>query len=232
MAARTRVQLLDEIRDRGDFPSANYPDSVEGYRIVNQSIRALEAMIASESPEWRLTSAPITIVGGTASYPLPTGLLSLVAVQAQLDGTGGRWINLRRFMLQDIAFSGEATSWTSMSHPPTYRVMGETIMFDPPPGSAGIPVRVWYIPGPTELDDDVKTYDAGVPGWDEWLVVDGVMKLREKEQTDVSELAARKAELRNDILAFVPKRDQGAPERTIDVIGGLPGEDDWESVLG
>lgn len=65
---------------------------------------------------------------------------------------------------------------------------------------------------------DYLTQLDGISGWEEYPVVDVAIKCKDKEESSVDVLAARKAGLRKRIEETAINRDPGQPARTADVM--------------
>lgn len=91
-----------------------------------------------------------------------------------------------------------------------YRLMGNTLMFIPLPGS-GQQVTVWYVPRLTQPLKDTDVLD-GVSGWTEYVIVDAAIKALQKEESDVSVLMVQKQMLLKRIEDTGNNRDIGEPD--------------------
>jgi len=94
-------------------------------------------------------------------------------------------------------------------------------------------ITVWYIPLPPRFRWKTVTAGEGldilfspdtqwVPGfahWDEYLVVDVAMRIRDKEESEVQLLMAQKQQITQRILAQAPTRDAQFPETVQDTQG-------------
>jgi hypothetical protein len=65
---------------------------------------------------------------------------------------------------------------------------------------------------------DYTTRIDGVAGWEEYIIIDTAIKMKDKEESDVMVLAARKAEKKKDIEGIAANRDPGSAARTADVM--------------
>ena len=84
------------------------------------------------------------------------------------------------------------------------------------PGTSGNNnIRVWYIPVMTELAIDADELD-GVNGYEELVVIDTAIKMKTKQEDDVSVLMARKQELLRRIEKVSQDRDAGMSHRVTD----------------
>jgi hypothetical protein len=60
-----------------------------------------------------------------------------------------------------------------------------------------------------------------INGWEEYIIVDSAIKILGKEESDATVMGARKAALLGRIQSIAENRDQGAPGRTVDVMGNF-----------
>lgn len=63
----------------------------------------------------------------------------------------------------------------------------------------------------------------GVSGWEEYIIVDAAIKCKDKEESDVTVLAARKGGLKQRIEGVAANRDPGTAARTADVLSSYYG---------
>lgn len=68
---------------------------------------------------------------------------------------------------------------------------------------------------------DYNTPIDGVAGWEEYIVIDAAIKCKDKEESDVTVLAARKVEKKKEIEGISANRDTGAPARVADVMNDM-----------
>ena len=113
-----------------------------------------------------------------------------------------------------------------------YRLMGSQIEFVPTP-SAGQTIRIWYIPRLVELLQDTDMVD-GVSGWTEYIITDAAIKALQKEESDVSVLAAQKMALIKRIEESAMNRDVGQPDTITDIRrnGAWGGGYGWNGPIG
>ena len=96
-----------------------------------------------------------------------------------------------------------------------YRIIGRKIWFLPnPDGSASI--DLWYIPLAPLLESDDDEFDA-INGWEEFAIVDTAIKMLTKEESDTSQLEARRLKLENRIIEAANNRDAANPFKIADV---------------
>lgn len=91
-----------------------------------------------------------------------------------------------------------------------YRVLGNNLTFIPTP-STGQYITVWYIPRAQILLKDIDVCDF-VSGWSEYIIVLAAIKALQKEESDVSILAAELMSLKKRIEETATNRDAGQPD--------------------
>lgn len=216
----TLANLRTEVRNRGEIRSVYVSDS-ELNTYINQSIAELYDLLCSMSPDFYLTTSDISVVANTDSYALPATFYRLRAIAYVRTSTD--IISLKRMMLN------ERFGWppTVGSGPETtrYRVTGSNVIFAPIPQWTGT-VRLYFIAAPTKLSADGDTFD-GISGWEEYVVVDALMKCWVKEESDISPLMAQKAALKARIESMAYDRDEGQTDYVRDV----EDEAHWPSFL-
>jgi len=86
-------------------------------------------------------------------------------------------------------------------------------------------ISVWYIPLPPRFSEgEVIPERQTIPGfahWDEYLTVDVAARMRDKEESDTTQLLMHKSQITQRLLANVPDREAEFPEKVQDVLGGL-----------
>ena len=73
------------------------------------------------------------------------------------------------------------------------------------------------IEGKDVLHTDHDPIYPGVSGWEEWIVLKVAIRLLAKEESDTSDLRADLAEVDARISAAAGRRDEGRPERMVDL---------------
>lgn len=206
---RTLTQLRSEIRDRGDLRSVRHTDDMLT-RNVNQSIAELYDLLVSVSPDYFLSSDDISVSSGTANYALVSDFYKCVGVDVQ---DSSNWHSLRRF---NFAERNQMQQGGGVEKTGTrYRVMGSNLRLRPTPNWTGT-VRLWYIPAPSVLSEDTDTFD-GVSGWEEYVIVDCILKAKVRDEEDIQEVMAQKQILVGRIQELAAERDVSEPDRIRDV---------------
>lgn len=218
MSTRTLTQLLAEVRQRADSTSDDsFITDAELTRYINQSAKELyDLLIQNQGQEYYLSRSTTNFVNGTDTYSLPATFYKLLGVD--INGSNGDVDSAKPYML-DERNAYLNYPWPYLSGEPVfYRISGANIEFIPMPGTSATSYTLLYIPAFVDLvfPDVGNTPFDGFNGWEEYVVVDAAMKMLEKEESDTSALAMRKALLVRRIESLSANRDAGAPERVKD----------------
>ena len=218
MATRTLVQLRTEARQRADMENDDsFVSDAELTRMVNQSIKELyDLLIQYQDHAYYATSTTATMTPGTASYALPSTFYRLLGVDVVVSGVT---YTLKPFHFQERnKYSDDTWSFVGRIRgcSAKYRINGSNIVFSPVPDSA-YSYTLWYAPQFVDLAHDTNDSFEGINGWEEYVVVDAAMKMLEKEESDVSHLQLRKAQLTERIVGLAADRDAGMPSVILDV---------------
>jgi hypothetical protein len=218
------TNLIAEVRYRADMTGSEFVSDTEITGYLNRELAKLhQFIVANQGQPYIYSSRTFTTSNGTATYAIDTGdFFQLMAVDINI-GTG-IVLSARPFMGPERnAYNSVALTGWDPYLPIYYRLEGANIRFIPTPGGAHS-VTIWYLPKPSTLA--ASTVGGGVQsidlycGWDEYLVLGAAYKCLVKEEN--SSAAALKAE-QNEVLeiikTMISRRDAGAPERAVDVIG-------------
>jgi hypothetical protein len=183
------------------------------------------------------TSNSYALPDGTNAYLLKDGVtiapafFKLLGVDLQVQGATNGWLTLKRFPFTErnrFTFPNVQLGYGRRDML-MYRPIGNMLWLTPIP-SGGQTIRIFYVPRLSVPTQDTDVID-GVNGWEEYLVIDAAIKALQKEESDVSVLAAQKAAIIARLEAEAENRDAGSPERVADVRGrrgsyGAPAGDD------
>jgi hypothetical protein len=186
---------------------------------INEAIAALENLLLDEDSVLRGTTTTGNIVSGTQTTAVPSDLLKLVGVQ--IKDTDGYWYWLESCPLQEIETRDTSTDRRGMR----YTLYGDDLHFDKIPGWSEIDgVKFWYVPSHTNISG-TGTYD-GVNGWDEYVVAQVVVWVKEKAEKDITSAAALLGLAEKKVLRAARKRNRGQPDR-IRITRGFGGMRDY-----
>lgn len=191
------------IRERGEISDVYVTDTVMD-SWINSAIKDLYDHILTVNQDYFVSvSNNISISSGTDSYSLPSDFAHLLRTEVLYQGDND-WRPLERFMLSERSnytyFDGTKLNWR-------YRVMGDLLYISPVPTESGT-VRLWYVPVPPTLSDDADTEDF-IFGWDEYVILDCLIRHAQKEESDHMPFAAKQAACLERILSRAKQRDYG-----------------------
>lgn len=192
----TVASLRTRIRQRADVETADQANSIvttdELDTVINEAYRALYDIIANHAgPHYYATSASVS----PSSFTLPADFYRALGVDLPNFWGTSRPYSLRRFSFAERNRRAGAL-FAAGYDPPTYRIEGGVIRWEPTSAAPTSAVTLWYIPTPAALATG-GSFD-GVNGWDEFVVCWGVRYVKEKQEEDSGPaiLKLREAEAR------------------------------------
>lgn len=201
----TLAELRTQSRQRADMEHSKFVKDSELNSYLNNSIAELHDLLSEAygAEYFVKSSADIPIVNGTDAYTLPSDFYELKGVDIKLAQD---WITVDMFNFNERNRFAEFGAWTGAgSVNVRYRLIGDTIMLTPSPDQNAT-MRIWYVPLATRLASDTDTlndYNA----YSEYVIVDAAIKMMQKEESDVSILAAQKQGLVDRIRGKAMQRD-------------------------
>ena len=209
--AYDRAELRTLIRQRADMENSTFIGDTELNNYIQDSVRALhDKLIAACGQQFGWAVQTIATTAGDDEYSLANDFYRLLRVDI-LDGDYS--YPLERWDPSEIVRDTAQRNWLSEARP-RYRMRlppGEIVFIPPPDGVYTIEVH-YHIAAPT-LDDDTDD-TAGI--FDEWIILDGAIKCRTKEETDVGQLQSERAIFEQRIDAWARQFDHYKPAHIID----------------
>jgi len=147
--------------------------------------------------------------GTNQLFALPTDFYKLLGVDLQLQaGNSASYVTLQpfNFSQRNRYAVPNFQSFYGVTNL-RYRIHGQQLWLTPLP-VANQTIQLWYIPEPTTLASDSDSFD-GISGWEEYVIVDTVIKAKAKQESDVSVEMAEKQALLLRIQAMGEDRDAG-----------------------
>jgi hypothetical protein len=104
------------------------------------------------------------------------------------------------------------TGW--VGRPIRYILKGAKIIFTPVPTTTDT-VIMYYVPSPAEITagSSIECFS----GFDEYIILDVAIKMKQKEESDVSVLAMEKAEMWKSVMDTLQGRDVSFPQKVTDI---------------
>lgn len=242
----TGEMSLSELRtrslQRADRLNSQFVTLPELNSYINQSMFELYDLLITVYEDYFVAPfAQFTTDGSTFLYPLPDGVRTftnlvgqpyvappfykLLGVDLGLSNAPNAWVTVNKFNLIDrnrFVYPNTASTIYGVFNL-QYRPLGTNVEFIPTP-SANQPLRYIYIPRLAQLLLDTDLTTTGISGWLEYVITDVAIKILQKEESDVSILAAQKMMLVQRINDSAMNRDAGQPDTISDKRQG-----DWNS---
>ena len=210
----TLAQLRTEARFRANMENSKFVEDAELTSYINSAIAELhDLLISCYSNDYYINTYLFNTVGNTADYALPADFYQLRGVDVKLNA--GEFFTINKFNFNERNRNTDL-NWGLIGGPSLrYRLVGNNLRFNPTPDGA-YQVRLWYIPVATKLVADSDTL-ADLNQYYEYVVVQAAIMMLQKEESDVSVLAALKADLRNRIQSMAQNRDADKADSVQDI---------------
>lgn len=206
------------VRQRADMVNSLFVTEPELNGYINSSYQELYDLLVQKYGDNYYVATPysFTTDGVNDTFPLPADFYKLLGVDLQLSGNSPNgYITLRPFNFAErnrYIIPNYTTPYGTSNL--RYRLLGNGLWLTPR-ASSGQTVRLWYVPRLTLPVNDADVID-GVSGWEEYIVVDAVIKCKLKEESDPSVELALKQELVKRIESAAENRDAGSPPTVVD----------------
>lgn len=220
----TLAQLRTAIRERGDFKNStgDYTNSFitdsELNSYINQSYFELyDLLIQKYGDDYFVKVPPYSFQtdGQNQFFNLPSDFYKLLGVDLALSNTTDSFVSIWGFNF------GDRNRYAVPNFQSFYgvtnlrcRLANNSLWLTPTPQS-GQTIQLWYIPRLTTLSADSDTCD-GISGWTEYIIVDGVIKCKQKEESDVQVEMLQKQALIQRIESAAENRNASAPPTVLD----------------
>lgn len=206
-----QLRLLSQ--QKADRVNSNFVTVDEWNTYINQSYFELYDLLVQKYGNEYFVAPPYQFsTTGAQFYDLPENFYKLLGVDLCMNGSQPSWITLKKFQFisrNRYVYPQITTNLLGIAGL-RYRLMGNQLELIPSP-AGGQTLQLWYVPKLDKLLRDIDQCD-GVSGWTEYIAVDAAIKALQKEESDVSILAAQKLMLIQRIEAAAENRDAGEPE--------------------
>ena len=218
----TLLDLRTRVRQRANMENSTFVTDSEVSSLVNEGIAGLyNLLVQARGQEYYAANTSIATVANQSVYDLPAEFYQLLDITALISS---ETYKLKRYQMADIAALSHP-GVTSPSTLPKYRIRGEFntttnvvhLQILPIPDQV-YTISVYYVPAPVLLSADSDTCD-GIAGFEEWVVLDAAIRCLQKEESDVSFLAAEREKVEARIRNLRDDRDAGDAPRVQDVRG-------------
>ena len=188
---------------------------------INKSIAELyDLLITKYGEEYWTNTEPYKInTNGTENtYLLPSDFFKAIGVDLVLSSSQSVTIKPFAFNERNRFTNSYIYSWgLDGVVRARYKLINNKIKFIPNPDNS-MSIDIWYIPHAPILVDDADEFD-GFNGWEEYVIVDAAIKMKDKEEADTTKLEKRLSKLELRINNSSGNRDAGHGDRVADVYG-------------
>lgn len=213
----------------GSSASDQLVSTPEANSYINASLAEFNQLVVRLDVKLYLTSSLVTVPQGANSFPLPSNVapnntgngagsvnfMVAYGLDRSGDGSGSpqSMYTIRRMSDWGARNAGNNSFWTPAFRPQVrYEVLGNTITLFPALNAPGT-YNLWWYPDAPTLVADTDTVD-GRCFWSDYIAVDAAIKMKQKEESDVSVLMMWKQNLIQRIEVMGADRDYSSPRMT------------------
>lgn len=211
--AVSRGTMLSRARFHADYD--NTPDSFATPAELNNefddSLAQLWSKLVAADPVRYSTTTNVVTVSQQTTYTLPLDFMNLVSAW-RIEGRYRFWVD--RFDELDRAegaIDGYLYGDFLYDQGPRVRVVEQGVdgsetrlefEYEPPPGRT---YEVRYNRAPPFFQDDGDVFD-GVAGWENWIVYNLAIKLKQRQEDDTTQLEREIAKIESNIAEMAQQR--------------------------
>jgi len=213
----TLASLRTQARQRADMENSNFVTDSELNQYINSSIAELHDLFLSQpDSDYNVMQYTFSIVDNQDQYDLPADFYKLRGVDLALNqGASTRYLTLKPFNFNERNRNSDLPFNFIWGPALRYRLVGNKIVFTPIP-SGSYSIQLWYVPLAQTLSADGDILND-LNAFSEYVVVDAAIKMRLKEESDVTILEKMKSDMRARIIEMSQNRDAGASDTISDV---------------
>lgn len=207
MALITLQTLIDEAKSRVDMINSDFVSEAEWKSFINKGLGDLfDLLVANYGDDYFAKVTPSTaIVAKAGETALPDDFYKLIGIDVLYNGS---WRPMNSFQFAEAYLANFGID-------PRYCLQADKLLFRPENHSA-MSIKITYVPEFTKLALLTDTFNFK-SSWDDFVILKAALKARDKEEGDVTVLAAELAQAQSNIIKMAPNRDANRPKRIIDV---------------
>lgn len=224
MAVVTVQNMIDRVRQRTDQVNSGFVTDSEIMNWLNVGRRKHDALLTKAfGADYSGTSSTFSATANTGSYSLSALTAGTFYKLLGLDRadttspTGWRDVKPYNFHDRNVPAAFPGVSVSSQSGEVRYRIYGSNLLIRPIP-TGTINMQIWWLAQATAFAATSDSFDD-VNGSSEFIVLDAAIAVKDKEESDTSNLQNDRAIEERRILEMAPQRDAGEPESVADVQG-------------
>jgi hypothetical protein len=209
------TQLTTRSKQLADMVNSSFISSTEWTDYINAGYAELYDLVVASFEDYFTTTTTLTITtGNTAS--LPAAFYKLRALDYSLNGT---YVNCTQFNFSERNSLSSSTSALMANRAGRqYRIVSDTIYIIPEDRAAGS-YQLWYVPAITPLSagGDLLPTSLSKFGWEEYICIYAAERALNKQESDISVLAAMRVSIAGRIVSMAANRNVDQPERITDL---------------
>lgn len=207
LATVTRASLGLRAKQRANLEYSNFISPDELNQLVETSLAKLYNMLVGFYEDYFVKRENIQLVANQADYALPPNYMKLRQVYYR-DTNGGEFL-MSRYEISDITNFTNST-YAYGTWPVGYCIEDMRLVVYPRPQGNPTSLLVRYIPQYTPaVSDDQQIKLQFANGWDEWVVNDVAIQIRNKAMMPAQELVQERAILEARLLHEAKNRNAG-----------------------
>jgi hypothetical protein len=203
--------LIATIRQRSDMGnSATFDDLVELVPWVRQSLAQMHEILVSRWVDYYTIKRPLTIQANVERYTLPSNFRAMNAVYL-LFQSGGYKQQLRGMSRAEMGKYGNNLSPTC---PFGFCIEANKLYLGPRPSQTYVnAIELHYTPQYRGPLLDWTTIDSELPnGWEEWVVLDVIQKMKTKINQNTDDVLRLKQDVQARVIAAAAIRNSEPPQ--------------------
>ena len=221
--ALTLEQLQVAIRRRLGWPSDDtFISDDEIFEMIRTSqVELQDLLISIHGGDWRLVVASFDTVANNFIYPIGVDVTSAFVADISRVRRVAAWINettsrpMRRWNIETDFHDFTPVAWDENTdivyrfslEQPAHLDTGFMALYVFPVPSNVVPIEIWYNAGPGTMS---LTSAINQLGNDEYIILDGMIKCLEAEETDTSSVERKKEALIQRMTANQAPADGGS----------------------
>jgi len=212
----TLSQIMEQSRLRADKKGSGFIQNDELISYINNSYAELyDLLVGAYGNDYYSKEYQFSTNGNSNEYALPKDFYKLLGVDYIISPNGV--LTLKPYQLNERNRYQNGTYWSALVgvYGPRYRITSNNIHFAPNPDGA-YNIKLIYVPVCPTLKLETDRLD-GVNGWEEYIIIDAAIKMLQKEESDITVLAAQKGAITARINLMAENRDAGQSFRVTDV---------------
>jgi hypothetical protein len=187
--------LVTRCKQRADMEHSTFISDSEILTYINSSYQELYDILVSSFQDYYVSNASLIITSGN-TFALPSDFYKMLGLDYDIGGT---YYQLRRYNFN------ERNQNTNYRTGKQYRIQGNNVNIEPSGEAIGT-YKLYYIPAANILTSASSTID-NCNGWEEYIVLDTAIKMKEKEESDVGALMGAKQAMLKRIENMSKERD-------------------------